>query len=242
MHRRATLLVILLVAPGCTAAAAEDPEALGDVAATRDELVTHRAGRDVAVLQASIGQTVGRVFDSGFQLGDLVLDLSRCAGDDCSDAAQNVLDGALVGRFIYDARLSGHCETVEVQTAIRDDAFDAPTFKGIGFHFSPSPGGEAFVSKEVLEARAAFGHAKLKDGSNVLVHRFVMRGVCFGMGGSGGALDKRSYEFKPYAQFDVVSTDTSYRIWDAVSKNYHLGRNQDGSWTASFDRRRRVLQ
>lgn len=236
MRLRSVFVFLALATPGCTANTAAE-----DAAASADELTTDKAGQDVTVLQAWIGQTVGRRYENGYQLGDLALSLDRCHGDDCTAAAQSLLGSQLVGPFRYSADHSGQCETVEIRTVIREAAFEAPSFKGIGLYVS-SLGEPVLVSKERLAGRADSGRVTLADGSPARVHRFVVKGTCFGLGGNGGSLYRRGYDLKPFAQFDVAETDTSYRVWDSVEGNYRLGRKADGSWVQSFDRQGELLQ
>lgn len=238
MHLRTLFTLIAFAVSGCAATASEEASSSSSSA---DELVANQPGQDVTVLQAWIGQTVGRRYANGYQLGDLALDLSRCSGEDCGGAAQSVLASELVGGFRYSADYSGQCETIEIRTVIRDSALDAPTFKGIGLYVS-SLGEPVLVDKSRLAGRADSGRVTLADGSPGHVHRFVVKGMCFGLGGNGGSLYRRSYDLKPFAQFDVPETDTSYRVWDSVDQNYFLGRKADGSWVPSFDRQNELLQ
>lgn len=228
--------LLISLGAGCTVAQRDDQGSVGV-----QDLTTSRDGNDVTVLVGRLGETIGRMYPDGQKLGDRALDLSRCEDTDCTSAAQELLDATLVGDFSYDAASSGACETIEFTTLTKRAAFDAPTFRGIGFYVSSQ--GMSFVSKETLLARGDSGEVTLKDGSRAIAHRFVAQGMCFGLGGNGGAIARRTYEWKPYARFDAGG-DT-YRIWDGVRRNYFLGR-VDGSLSAgfvsSFDRTRELLR
>lgn len=225
------VLLGALAVGGCAVAPVEE-SATSTAALEADQL-----GQDVTVLQAWIGKTIGRRYDNGYQLGDIAIDPSRCSGRDCTGPVSSILESSLLGRFEYDFNSSGQCETIEIRTVTRTSVLDAPTFQGLGFYLS---GNErlVLVSKDALNF-AAVGQVTLKDGSPAVVHRFVTKGLCFGLGGNGGSLYRRSYELKPFARFET-NGDT-YRVWDSVPTNYLLGRRDQGAWVQSFDRQNEVL-
>lgn len=221
--------LLLSFAVGCSVATEGDgASGSSSAAATVDQ-----ASGDVTVSQAWIGQTIGRRYENGYQLGDLALNLRRCGGTDCTSGAQDLLASELAGTFSYDENSSGQCETVEIRTVIRKSALEAATFKGIGLYVSGR--GFLFVDKNRLNGRAYDGDVTLSSGAPGVVHKFVVQGTCMGLGGNGGSLYRRGYSFKPYAQYDD-GTNT-YRNWDDVASDYYLGRASDGAWVSGFERR-----
>ncbi|MFO0676229.1 MAG: hypothetical protein U0169_06825 [Polyangiaceae bacterium] len=241
MRRLVFSLVSLLSVPaiGCAAPQADDSDV---VSSSGDALTVDRAADDISLLQAWIGGTVGRRYDYGYTLGDVALPLDRCHGTDCTSAAASLLESQLLGPFSYDKEHSGMCETVELRTVTKKAAFDAPSFRGIGFYVS-SLGGTAFLSKTELLTHGDSGEVTLKDGSAGIVHRFVVKGMCFGLGGNGDSIYHRKYRMKPFVQFDVPETDMSYRLWDGFPTDHRLGRSDDDrTWTQSFDRQGDLLR
>ncbi len=234
---KALVVSVFLAAPSlaCTAGVAEE-----EAGSSSEALTVDKVGTDVTVLQAWIGVTVGVANPNGYRSGDVQIDPSNCRGTECSGEAEAVLESLLVGGYRYAPNSTGLCETVEVRTVTTKAAFDALSFRGLGFHYQEGRFAKSFfVAKTVLEMEAGSGSVTLADGTAALVHRFVFQGACFGMGGNGSSLYERHYSLKPYARFDDGAD--SFRVWDSVPTDYALGRSPNRSWVASFDRQSEVL-
>lgn len=239
MHTSRTLGLLLSFASFAAFTSACGGAAEGDAPATDESDVTSdTSGGDVALLQVWIGETAGLRYESGTALGDKVLSRDQCSGADCRAAAQSVYDSLVVGPFDYDFERSGRCETVEIRTVLRESALRAPTFRGIGLHLSTTAG-PVFVDKATLDGRPAAGRVTLADGTPGVVHRFVARGMCFGLGGNGGSIAMRHYELKPFAAFEADGAE--HRVWEHRAENLRLGRRPDGTFVPSVDRQAELL-
>jgi hypothetical protein len=214
----------------CTASA--DSRSAHGANLTRDQRST-----DIQALQAWIAPTVGRRFGAGASVGDRLLDLTKCNANDCSAAAQLLIDSPLVGGFQYDSNRSGQCEVIEFRVVVREAALTQPSFAGLGAYLSH--GSEMVsLSAELARGRAQAGRVTLRNGEAGQVLRFATQGTCFGLGGNTGSIMNRSYAFLPFVDF-AAGADT-YRVWER-SANHVLGRTRDGAFVTSFDRQSDLL-
>lgn len=164
--------------------------------------IRDRTGRDVAVLQAWIGSSVGLGEDDdtgdegGLKIKASDCDLLARAGSvraGCSRAVEEAsrLSAAsqaspLLGPAIHEwsnvngriMSLSGTCELVELRTVTPAAVMSASSFEGIGFYFGGAHEGDTYlVAKSRLHP---VGQVTLRDGRSALVHRFIVQGFCFG--------------------------------------------------------------
>jgi hypothetical protein len=136
--------------------------------------------------------------------------------------------------------LSGQCEAVEMHTLIKESVYNGFNFKGLGVWTSKT--GNSFITKRNL--RPSF-KVDLKSGQQAYGVVILTAGHCYGLGGNGGSLYNRYFEFKPWS-FEIVPNQygkVERRTWDWVDKNYRLGRTKDGKgFIRYFDRSRELLK
>lgn len=116
------------------------------------------------------------------------------------------------------------CGQVEVVVAVKAAAWDAPSFKGIGFYANAYPinEGQTRVFYDKGDARLArIGEATLKNEGHqkAYLYKFAGAGPCEPNG--SGDNPSGAIEFKPYVTFDG-----DYERWEAVQANHRVGYQQ----------------
>jgi hypothetical protein len=134
------------------------------------------------------------------------------------------------------------CKILEVRVVVKDTAWNASTFAGVGFHTSRE---SRFFYKDALHV---VGRTKLKSGELASVLRFTGIYACVSSAhmSTSGAM-YQTFEFKPYARYDIATNADvqQYRVWEAVSDNFRVGRSFPGSEpivdSSGFDRQSDLL-
>jgi hypothetical protein len=250
MHLLRTVALFSLGLSACAASASET--AVDDLSAV------DRVGSDVQVLQI---WTAGRVFPlpaapwHGPTPADVSLDARQCpvvrasAGDtyehsevDCTAALSPVITPL---RFSLTKRIGDgqvyadpdFCNRFELRAVVRDVAFEAPTFAGIGFSTTR---GEMFTAKADLQE---VGRVRLADSSPARVFRFTGISTCISSHDSTSGNTYKTFTFKPYAAFDA--NDTRYKVWENIPANHAIGRSWPGAMprvdSTGFDRQEQLL-
>jgi hypothetical protein len=211
---------------------------------------------DVTILQAWAGDMYCRSAWCAHPI-----DRAACDGDDCSlqvAEAARLDDGALsplANAFLFPASAVS-CRAIELRALIRKEAFEAPSFTGIGFAMSGTSCGDAhgfhaegqFVPVDELHRVGV--EVPLRGGGTGYVLRFLAQRTC-AFGGDSGSLSRYGKTFRPFAQFrtDDGGRTVFYNNWDRVERDYQLGcvgTNGSGSGNPyvrveSFDRQRELL-
>jgi hypothetical protein len=242
--------LLLVTAVGCSSSGA-------DSGTSADE-VNSGANTDVQVISAKSYGTIQ--WDTGGFQG---FDAKKCkfsdrrpstssqytstAKADCTDALIAKL-GASVNRYVepiawiregangsLDYSSFRHwCGQVEVVVAVKAAAWDAQSFKGIGFYGNASPindGDNTRVYYEKNDSRLTrIGEATLKNEGHqkVYLYKFAGAGPCEANGtgdNPGGAI-----ELKPFVTFAP-----DHERWESVQANHRVGYHQ------SWDRRGDLL-
>jgi len=149
-------------------------------------------------------------------------------------------------RFTISKRLSDgylfldpdFCNRVEVRVVVREAAFRAPSFRGVGFHTSR---GETFTPKDEMQE---VGQTRLANGDDAKVFRFAGISTCISSAHSSTSGNMyQTFSFKPYAAYD--DGDTRYRVWESIAGNHTIGKSWPGSTpridTLGFDRQGELL-
>jgi hypothetical protein len=199
----------------------------------------NRAGNDVYLLKAFIGDKVIHENMVGFSTNRIEIDLDKCIQIDYLSAyEQLVLDCSaqvqelakqhgsdkltpLLRPFIVNGHKSNgtvytqtlNCSVIEVETAIKNSALNAVSFDGIGFFVN---GRLTFIKKDSLHQ---ISQVTLKEKSTpATIHRFIDISLCWR--GSMSSSMNQDYELKPYASFFDAKTDTTYNNWENYTGNH----------------------
>ena len=247
MHLQSTAAVLTLLA--CTAGcASSDPEG----AAASDDL-TEGANTDVQVLSASAGSSVDWALDRApYDLRKCVLSDRKAiesgtydfeAKADCTDA---LMDGAhlpSVNRYteplawiqeaptLTYATLRHWCSKLDVVVAVKAAAWDAPSFRGIGFYGYDLVLDAADADRRTFYAKddprlVRTGEATLKNGEAAYLYEFTGAGPCAVNG--AGDNPTHAFELKPY-----VTYDGDVERWEDVPGNHGVRYHE--SWSREHE-------
>lgn len=216
---------------GCTDAADDEvvlPELSGGKADGDALFVDQRSG-DVTILQAWAGDMYCRGTWCRHPL-----DVALCDGADCGKAVREAarldsIASPLANRFEF-SESAASCSAIELRALIRKEAFEAPTFHGIGFAMNGTNCGDPyrfapegqFVPKSELHRVGV--EVALAGGGTGYVLRFLAKRNC-AFGGDSGSLSRYGKMFRPFAQFRVEEARGTvfYNNWDNVESDYKLG-------------------
>ncbi|MBI4925297.1 MAG: hypothetical protein HY843_05165 [Bdellovibrio sp.] len=211
---------------------------------------------DIQVLSAQLGSSISPKTSYNTSQASIPIPIRQCNLDfkqqkvDCTRLLTDILNAEVVnpvaGRLAQNGRgeitsPDMYGSLVEIYLVIKEAAFSATTFQGIGFYTEQNHSGAifSFLPKETSKL-PRLKKVILQENNTpaFIIKVYAYMGFSAGMSATSWTMGKIS--FKPFAQFFV--DPNIYRNWDHVSTNYILSRTTMWGGVTGFDRSKELLK